>query len=531
MAERLTDEKTPSGATSWMASAAFLMIFATFMSGVTGLLRDIAIGARFGREGADAFFNASSLPDLMYFLVAGGALRTGFVPVFTKYLAQGEEKQAWRTFSALFWLLALAAGLLSAVGVLAASPLARLISPGWVADHPQRLETCTSMMRIMFPAQVFFALGGLLMGTLNALKHFFWPAMGPIIYNCVIISGAIVAPYMLGLHTLAWAVLLGALLGNFLLQMGNLSWAGGRVQAIWAPLDEGLRRTLILALPVILGLAIAEINFVITKALATAALPEGGVSTLQYANHLWKFPPRMFGAGIAIALFPALAHDYARGDEEQYRRDFSFGMRNVLFLTIPATALMMAMPSSIIRLLFWKFTPESVEAVSTTLMWFSLGIVPLGIVYIGARSFYARHDTITPVWVGLISVTACVISAVSLDGPYQVAGLAMATSIAGVVNAACLVVLLERRVGRLDGRRIATSVVRVLPPTIALALVAWGGATYLEGVVGSASHGTRAMVVGVPLIAGALLFIGGCRLMHVEEMASAVRLVSRRFSK
>ncbi len=99
MSPEPVEEKTGSGTTSWMASAAFLMIFATFMSGVTGLLRDVAIGNRFGQAGADAFFNAASVPDLPYFLVAGGALRTGFVPIFTKYLADGREDQAWRTFS------------------------------------------------------------------------------------------------------------------------------------------------------------------------------------------------------------------------------------------------------------------------------------------------------------------------------------------------------------------------------------------------------------------------------------------------
>jgi len=406
-----------------------------------------------------------------------------------------------------------------------------LISPGWVADHPELVTTCTEMMRVMFPAQIFFALGGLLMGTLNALKHFFWPAMGPIVYNCAIITGAIVAPMAVGLHTLAWAVLVGAFVGNFALQMGALKVMGGRLQALWAPNDEGVRRVLLLALPVILGLAIAEINFVITKALATAALSEGGVSTLTYANHLWKFPPRMFGAGIAIALFPALSMAYAKGQVDQYRRDFSFGMRNVLFLTIPAMALMMAMPSPIIRLLFPRFGPGEVHAVATTLMWFSLGIVPLGVVYIGARSFYARHDTVTPVWVGLISVVACVTSAVLLDGPYKVAGLAMATSISGIINATLLVILLQRRVGGLDGRRIAMSVLRVLPATLVLAAVLAGSVAWLEATVGTASGLARLTVVGGSMLLGGAVFLLGCKALKVEELTSAVGLITKRFRK
>jgi len=601
-----------------MASAAVLMVFATFMSGLTGLLRDVAIGARFGREGADAFFNASSIPDLLYFLVAGGALRTGFVPVFTKYLAQGKEQQAWRTFSALFWLLAMGAALLAGVGVLAAEPLARLISPGWVGEHPEILKTCGAMMRIMFPAQVFFALGGLLMGTLNALKHFFWPAMGPIIYNCTIVAGAVLAPWLLGLPTLAYAVLLGAFIGNFLVQLGALRRQGGSsgptsvgrassppsegpgvpgglearptgrgsgrkptvFLAGWKPAlrgggDEGVRRVLILALPVMLGLAIAEINFVITKALATAADPEGGVSTLQYANHLWKFPPRMFGAGIAIALFPALSHDFARGEEDQYRRDFSFGMRNMLFLSLPATALMLGLAGPMVRFLWPGFDEAGVHAVTTTLLWFSVGIVPLGTVYVAARAFYARHDTVTPVIVGIISVAVCVIAAVLLDGPYKVAGLAMATALSGIVNAGLLMVLLRRAIGerpaignrqsaigerhprvglpppvgrassgagfqpagglearptgKLDGRRIADSVVRVLPAAIIFGAVLYAGGFYLSELLGTGSHVARGLTVLAPMVLGGIVFFAACKLMRVRELDSAWNLIARRF--
>ncbi len=601
-----------------MASAAVLMVFATFMSGLTGLLRDVAIGARFGREGADAFFNASSIPDLLYFLVAGGALRTGFVPVFTKYLAEGKEQQAWRTFSALFWLLAMGAALLAGVGVLAAEPLARLISPGWVGEHPEILKTCGAMMRIMFPAQVFFALGGLLMGTLNALKHFFWPAMGPIIYNCTIVAGAVLAPWLLGLPTLAYAVLLGAFIGNFLVQLGALRRQGGSsgptsvgrassppsegpgvpgglearptgrgsgrkptvFLAGWKPAlrgggDEGVRRVLILALPVMLGLAIAEINFVITKALATAADPEGGVSTLQYANHLWKFPPRMFGAGIAIALFPALSHDFARGEEDQYRRDFSFGMRNMLFLSLPATALMLGLAGPMVRFLWPGFDEAGVHAVTTTLLWFSVGIVPLGTVYVAARAFYARHDTVTPVIVGIISVAVCVIAAVLLDGPYKVAGLAMATALSGIVNAGLLIVLLEMRVngsgewrvasgkernGRngssesrvasngkgkavgTPGRRpslatryslLATvfSALRVLPPAVIFGAVLYAGGFYLSELLGTGSHWARGLTVLAPMVLGGIVFFAACKLMRVRELDSAWDLIARRFGR
>ena len=539
-----------------MANAAMLMIFATLASAITGMLRDIAISHVYGATVvADAFYNAATIPDFLYFLVAGGALRTGFVPVFTELMAKGQEDRAWRMFSALFWLIAMLAGVLAGAGMLLAEPLAEFVNPSWAgatggglpglleglgvmeADqaaggNPEALQICALIMKLMFPAQVFFLLGGLLMGTLNARKHFFWPAMGPIIYNCSIIAAALLAPILFGPTTLGIGVLIGASVGNFGVQMVALRNRGGCLLPVLRP-TPAVRRVVKLALPVILGLAIAEINFAITKIFANAVEGEGGVSTLNYANHLWKLPARVIGAGIAIALFPALAEHYARGDERRYQSDFSFGMRNVVFLTLPATALMMVVAQPSAALLF-GLDAAGTHAVALTLWWFSFGIVPLGIVYIAARAFYARHDTITPVWIGAISVIACVATALMLAPRYDVPGLAMATSISGIINAAGLLVLLQLRVGGLGGREIATSVLRMIPATLVSTAVAWAGLWALQTYLLGAGDGGRLAAlpaVLVPLTLGGLTFIGVAKAMGLRELESAWRMMAKRFSR
>jgi putative peptidoglycan lipid II flippase len=545
-----------SGATSWMANAAILMIFATFASAVTGMFRDIAIGHVYGRSVvADAFYNAATIPDFLYFLVAGGALRTGFVPVFTELMARGEEDRAWRMFSAMFWLLSMVAALLAGAGIMLAEPIARFVNPSWAAGsmneglrtfleamglmrpglegNPEALEICALIMKLMFPAQIFFLLGGLLMGALNARKHFFWPAMGPIIYNVSIIAAALLAPVLLGPTTLGFGVLIGAAVGNFGVQMVALRNRGGRLHLFAKP-TPAVRRVVLLALPVMLGLAIAEINFAVTKILANAVEGEGGVSTLNYANRLWKLPTRVIGAGIAIALFPALAEHYARGASQQFQRDFSFGMRNTVFLTLPATALMMVLAEPSVALLWPGFDAEGVGAVATTLWWFSIGIVPLAIVYIAARAFYARHDTMTPVWIGAISVVVCVVSALWLAARYGVPGLAMATTLSGLINALGLVVMLQTRIGGLGGREIATSILRMMVPVLVMTALAWGSVwglgQYLPGG-GTGSMVERLLLVVVPLSLGSLAFVGLAKAMHLRELESAWRMVGRRINR
>ena len=547
----------PTGATSWMAKAAILMIFATLGSAVTGMFRDIAIAHTYGSSAiADAFYNAATVPDFLYFMIAGGALRTGFVPVFTEFMAKGDEDGAWRMFSAIFWILAFASAIVAALGIVFAEPIARFVNPSWAVGgaagaspmrefleamgllhpggdgNPEALAICTHIMKLMFPAQIFFLLGGLLMGTLNARRHFFWPAMGPIIYNCAIIAAAFLAPVLFGPSTLGLGVLLGAAVGNFGLQMIALRARGGRLLPVFRP-TPAVRRVVLLALPVMLGLAIAEINFAVTKILANAVEGEGGVSTLNYANHLWKLPARVIGAGIAIALFPALAEHYAHGDERRYRTDFSFGMRNVIFLTLPATALLMvlAKPSAV---LLFNLSPEGTQAVALTLWWFCFGIVPLGMVYIAARAFYARYDTMTPVWVGAISVIACIASALPLAARYSVPGLAMATSISGIINAIGLIVLLQVRIGKLGGREIANTVLRMLPATLLMTAVTWGTMAAVQAYLPGGGSGGRMEAlpaVVIPLALGGLVFIGVARAMHLRELESAWSMVARRYNR
>ncbi len=524
---------TGSATREGLVAAAGLMVIAIFLSAVTGLIRVMVLARQFGTTGEiNAYVQAFRVPDFIYFLMAGGALRTGFVPVFTEYLTLGKHKQAWRTFSSTLWLLMIVGILLVGLGIIFAPQLAVLVGPGWAADNPELLSLCERLMRIMFPAEIFFVIGGLLMGTLNAQKHFFWPAAGPIVYNIIVITGILLAPVLWGLPTVSYAVVLGALLGSLLLQIPPLRQRGARLLLSFNISDEGMRRVIKLALPVVFGLAIAEINLIITTALATQVDPLHGATILEYANRLWKLPTRMFGAGIAIALFPTLAEHYAKDDVISFRRDFSFGLRNTLFLAVPSAVGIMVLRQPLIRLLFEGrvFSARDTQAVGQALFWYGLGIVGLSALYIVARAFYARHDTVTPVWVGAISVAACVVAALALMPIMGVSGLALATSISAIVNTVILMWLLRKQVGSLDGARILRSQVNLLPPTAALGIVCWLTMTATQHYLGTAGLTARLADLLVPLILGTGTFIGLSALLQVEEMHSAWRLVKRRLT-
>lgn len=528
------DEKTPKIKGQSLASAAVLMVVATLGSRIAGLVR-VMVLARFGTEGdMNAYFQAFRIPDLVYFLIAGGALRTGFVPVFTEYLAKERIQQAWRTFSSLLWLLLMLGGTIVGLGMIFSPQLARIVAPFWVGTRPELLQLCAKLMRIVFPAQICFVLGGLLMGSLNAQKHFLWPAMGPIVYNIFIIGGAVLAltmPDTFGLETVAYAVVAGALVGNVLLQVPPLVARDARLQRIIDFYDRGVQRVIRLALPIVFGLAVAEINYIIIAAFASKI--DQGPAVMEFANRLWKLPAGVVGAGIAIALFPMLSEHYARDDESSFLRDFSFGMRNTLFLTVPASIVLGIMSAPVVRLLmqYGAFDAESTTLVAQVMYWFAPGIVALSGLYIVARAFYARHDTTTPLIVGVISVAVCVGGSFLLIDLLGLPGLAAAMTLSTLVNTAVLLFILRERVGQIDGSSMLGSQLRCLPGNVLLAAVCFWGPGLVESLVGGDGLLMRLATVFVPIAVGGGVFVALAAVLKVRELSSAWALIVRRFTR
>lgn len=525
-------KRKPAGQS--LASAAVLMVIATLGARVMGLVRVMVI-SRFGTTGEiNAYIHAFTIPDFVYFLIAGGALRTGFVPVFTEYMTRGRESQAWKTFSSLFFILLIFAGVIITGGIIAAPALTVLIAPGWVETRPDLIRLCSELMRIIFPAQLFFVLGGLFMGTLNAQKHFFWPAMAPIVYDIFIIGGALAvlgSRGALDLQTVAYALVAGALVGHVVLQIAPLIAGGVRLQPVLDLRDEGVKRVVKLVLPVIFGLAVAEINYIVIRTFSTMVSPDQGPAVMEYANRLWKLPAGIFGAAIAIALFPMLSEHYAKDDVKRYRRDFSFGMRNTLFLTVPAALVMGLMPTAVVRLLFERgdFTAGSTAAVSEVMAWFAPGILALSVLYIVARAFYARHDTRTPLIVGIISVAVCALGSYLLMEPMGLTGLALSMTVSNFINAGVLMAILKVRVGQLDGNSMLASQLRCLPANVFLAVVCIVAPGLIASHVGTEGDLAKLVAVVVPLAVGGLGFVGGAAALRVPELASAWRMVARRF--
>ncbi|MDW8106643.1 MAG: murein biosynthesis integral membrane protein MurJ [Armatimonadota bacterium] len=525
-------DKAERGAGYSWARASALMMGAIFASRVLGMLRDTVIAFRFGQnELTDAYRAAFQLPDLLFFMVAGGALSSSLMPVFSGYWEQGRKDEAWRVFSIVASIMVSLTTALVLLLILLAPWAVALMFPGF--DAPRHALT-THMTRIVLPAQICFLLGGLMMATLYARKHFFVPALGPNIYNLGIIFGGLVLSLSLGVAGLAWGALLGAFVGSVLMPLWAMRRLGSAFRLDFCWRHEGARQVFRLMLPVMFGLSLPGIYMLILRVFASW-LPPGAISALDNANRQMQAPLGIVGQGIALAVFPALTTLAARNEWGALRATLQRGLRLVWFLTLPATALLLVLAEDISRVLlqYGKFTPADTQMVAGALRAFALGLFAWSGQALVARGFFALRDSLTPVLIGslvtVLFVPLCWLAMYPLRLGHV--GLALATSVAATVQMVWMLRVLWRRIPAGDAAASAS---------LARFLLATGSATVAMGALAYALHqglhtvlppfqvNLRSLLIGLSVASVSLwAYLLLCRAWRVQETEYVFRVLRR----
>lgn len=502
-----------------VARAAGIVMFAIFVSRILGFVRERAIAEVFGRtDVTDVFYAAFSLPDLMYQLLVGGALSSAFIPVFTQYLARGDEEEAWKVASTFINAAAILLAVSMVLGIVFAPALAPLVGIGFAGEQRELL---IRLMRITFPAVFFTALSGLEMGVLNSYQKFTMPAIGPIIYNLAQILGAYVLGPIIGIFGMAVGTICGSV-GSFSVQAPTvLRIARAHYRPIIDIHHPGIRRMMRLMVPALIGLSIAQINLIVGQNLASL-LETGSIVALRLANRLIHFPLGVFAMGISTAAFPTLARLAARQEMEEFGRTFSFSLRVVFFITIPSAVGMAALRVPIVRLLFQsgEFTAQDTEATAFALLFYSLGLFAQSGLQILTRIFYSLQDTVTPVKVGLLTVIINLLLSLALLQWTELAhgGLALAFSVTSTVNMLVFLILLRRKLGVIGGGRLLVTVAKSLAAALVMGAVASWTAGVLEGVVGVETGTSRLIQTMGAISVGAVVYLVTAFLLRMEEL-------------
>ena len=504
---------------------------ATGLSRVMGLVREMVASYYFGAAGRiNAFTVAFQVPNLIRALVADAALSSAFVPVFSDLLERGERRRAWRVASSLFWLMLLGLTALSALFILVAPWMIDLFgNPG---SHP---ELAVGLSRVLFPIVALLGVSGIVVGVLNSYDHFTVPAISPIFWNLAIIIGlAIGVPHASSVDAKYYVYAVSILIATFVQVLLPMPWLRGldrgeerlRVVIDWR--DPEVKRVFRLMVPVTLGLGLINVNALVDTWFASRFVNADLAPTaIQKAFLVYMLPQGMFSVAIATVLFPTLARLASRGDLRGVADTVSTGLRQIAFLLAPAAVLSAVLAEPIIRILYQRghWHPNQTPVVAGALAAFSAGLVFNGAMLMLNRTFFSLQENWLPtaVAVGNLVLNVILDTALYRFGTW---GIPLATAVCNVVSTAILVLVLRRRLGRLDGTLIAASVSRVLVACGAVAIVAWFVWHPLDSALGR-SFPAQVASLGTALVASVTVYVAVCRALSVREMQALLSLRSR----
>ncbi|MBZ4686779.1 MAG: putative peptidoglycan lipid flippase [Clostridia bacterium] len=510
-----------------VARAAGFIMITMIISRILGYIRDVVIYAKFGQNRiTDAYNAAFSVPDFLYMLLVGGALSSAFIPVFSSYIVTDKEKDAWEVASIIFNIIMILMVLGIVFGIIFTPQLITLLVPGFTGDA---FDLTVFLTRIMFFQVFFMGLSGISVGILNSYKHFTAPAIGSVLYNLgIIIVGLVLSPFI-GIAAFSIGVVSGAAM-NFGVQLPVLLRKGLRYKFSFNLKHPGVKKIFALMFPVLIGLSVTHFNLFVNQNLASTLRP-GIVAALRTGQRLMQLPIGVFAIAIAVAIFPTLTGNIARGEMQQFKKNMSLGVRSVIFVTLPAAAGLMALRVPLIRLLFEQgmFTHANTLATAHALYYYSIGLFAYSAIQVLNRTFYALHDTKTPVATGVLTIAINIwLNFVLLDILGH-GGLALAYSLAGIFNMVALLVILRLKIGGIDGKRMLISFFQSVFASIAMGLPLYYIAGFLEKWIDVSIKLGQFIQVILGIAIGTVIYAVIVSLFKMEEADMVLGILKRKF--
>ncbi|MCA9970360.1 MAG: murein biosynthesis integral membrane protein MurJ, partial [Anaerolineales bacterium] len=461
----------------------------------------------------------------------GGAIGSAFIPTFAAYFERDDEPGGWRLFSAVVNLTLLVVTAVSLLTFLFAEPFVAFFLRDLVAGQPELLSLTVRLMRLMLLSPIIFGASGVIMGTLNARQHFLLPALAPIVYNLGIIGGAVLwgAPDDPEAKAVGMAVgtVVGAL-GHLLVQLPGLRQKGARYSPVLTLRDPGVRQVLRLMAPRVLGLSFSEINKFATLFLS-GLMTAASYPALILAWRVMIMPQGILGQAMGTAAFPTLASLAARKALAEMRQILADALRMLLFLGLPATALLMTLGRPAVGVLFERglFDATDTALVAWALLFYAVGLVALTALEVIARAFYALNDTLTPVLAGGVQIGLMFGFSYWLSqgifprlGWPALGGLALGHSLSNVLEVALLLWLLRRKMRGLNGRVLLSGGWRMLAAALLAAAASWAAVRWLADAAA-----LWQLLLGS--LAGGAAYLVGCYALRVKEVQWLLQLGRR----
>lgn len=515
-----------------IARAAGVLGFATILSRIMGMVRDMVVSRLFGAGFAtDAFFAAFQIPNMLRRFFAEGALTSAFVPTFSECLTRDGEDAARELANICFTLLTIVMAGVTVAGILFSPQIVGLMFPGF-RTVPAKFELTVLLNRLMFPYLFFISLLALCMGILNTIRHFFTPAISTVFLNlAMILSAWLLHDYFaVPITALAVGVLLGGVL-QLLLQLPVLCRLGFLFKPSFSFRHPAVRKIALLMGPSIFGVGVYYLNITVGNILASL-LPQGSVSYLYYAQRLFEFPQGIFTVSVAQAVLPSMSRQAAAGEIEALKESLTFGMRLIIFVTIPAMVGLMICSTPIFSLLFMggEFGFDKAQKCATALIFYSLGLSLVALMRVLIPAFYALKDTRTPVFTAFIAFILNVVFSILLMRPLLHGGLALASTLAAGVNLLLLLLLLRRKIGPFGGRKVLVAGIKALFASIPVGIAAY----WAMGLADWSLLGERlakAFLMGGTVAVCAGIYVGMSWMLRSDEVGEGMVLIRQKLAR
>jgi putative peptidoglycan lipid II flippase len=525
--EKSSQDRPPSKEAS-AGKLGGIMVVAIFIGRILGMLRDSVITSKFGIGiDADSFKLAVSVPDIIFMLVAGGGLSSAFIPVFGDLFYREKKKEAWAAFSVVVCVMSVIAVALIAVAWIFADRIVGVLAHG---SDPAVIPRAVHMSRILLPAQYAFLIGSLFIATLYVRKKFWVGGLAPNIYSLFTVMAGLILPAVahLGIESMAWGALVGAMLGNLVLPIGAMIANKSHFTPSFNLKTPGVERFFRLLLPVIVGFSLPSMVTLITNKFASEYGVHGTNMVLGSANNLMQAPLGIFGQALAMGVFPILAECVANKRMDLYREQVSKTLRTVLYLGIPSGALMFALSPEIAHALYGigKASQDykHLAQISDCLRCYAVGIFAWCMQPVLMRGFFSLHKTFKPIAIStgatILFIALCEL-AVNSSPDFRM--IPFATDVSIFVLVIALYITLEKDVGRLDlGGILATILL------CGIASVAAGAAAYGMMLLFHPT-GELARVCDLLLVAtvAAWVYYFATRLMKVPETSYVDRAINK----
>ncbi|HSM32805.1 MAG TPA: murein biosynthesis integral membrane protein MurJ [Anaerolineae bacterium] len=503
-----------------LARAGLVVTGAFLASRVLGWLRVLVLSNLFGAgEDLDAYYAAFRIPDLMFELVAAGAITSALVPVLSGLIANGERDRAWRVASSIINLMLVALAAVAILLAVFAPSIVPLLVPGF--DEPTTQLT-VDLTRLMLLAPIFLAAGSVVSAILQTEDRFGAAALAPVVYNASIIAGALLLSPAIGIYGAAIGVVVGAV-GHLLVQVPALRGRFHYSPRVDAG-DRAARESFWLMLPRAIGMGANQITFLVNTALAST-VAVGAVVSYTVAFSVLQIPLGVIGLPLGIVLLPSMSRALATGQQAEFGRLVTRALRLLLWMMAFVAAVGIVTREQVVDLLFgWGFDDAALAATAAALGVFLLGLPAHGMNVILARAFYSGKDTITPVSVAIVSVALNVAISIATVGALGIRGLALGIAVGAWFEAITLTLLLRRRHHGIEAAPIIGGGALSLAGAILAGLVAAGVLA-----LGPAPDGlprVAGLVIELGLAAGAGLasYVLYSRLVRLPELDRALDL-------